>query len=232
MNLFFVFLRRPYESDDRRNDPFWEFGSFGVTGCHSKNLLNPSAQNLIVGDRLVFLQGGNGEIRVVGVTPNIAEIKVWQPIGYDRKLLEVRWDSSYRSLPYEEAPLLVSNHHSPTGQFPAVNSILASVNRSTLVAKAASKFRTSIQPLPEPLAKEILTWFDRPGLPKTARYIDSVAPSWSSWHKNAVDQQWWLLEERMQRYCDCLGVTPDILFEDFGKSKIDVPKVTKKSCRC
>ena len=32
MSLYLVFLRRPESLDDRRSDPFWEFGSFGRTG--------------------------------------------------------------------------------------------------------------------------------------------------------------------------------------------------------
>jgi hypothetical protein len=38
--VFVVMLRRP-RKNDRRSDPFWEFGSFGCTGCHGKNLLHP-----------------------------------------------------------------------------------------------------------------------------------------------------------------------------------------------
>ena len=40
-DIFFVHLRRPKNSGDQRADPFYEFGSFGCTGCHSWNLLHP-----------------------------------------------------------------------------------------------------------------------------------------------------------------------------------------------
>ena len=36
--VFIVHLRRPKKNDpeEMRSDPFWEFGSFGCTGCHSR----------------------------------------------------------------------------------------------------------------------------------------------------------------------------------------------------
>jgi hypothetical protein len=51
-------LRRP-RKDDPRTDPFWEFGSFGCTGCHGNNLLHPKNCQIRNGDRLAFVQGGN-----------------------------------------------------------------------------------------------------------------------------------------------------------------------------
>ena len=227
MSLFFVFLRRPHDLADRRSDPFWEFGSFGATGCHHKNLLNPNSRHLNRGDRLAFLQGGDGEIRVVGVTPEIAEVKVRQPIEHGRVLLEVRWDSSYRSLPYGEAPLLVSNH-GILGAFPEVYSMLTNVNRSSIVAKAASKFRTRTEPLPNQLSTAILKWFSRPGLPKVERYIDSVAPAITAWHQNADTNQWWLRSQRMQRYGDCIGVSSEGLSAEYALVISDAPLVRKQ----
>jgi len=40
-NLFVAYLRRPYNLDDLRKDPYYLVGSFGTTGCHDTNLLNP-----------------------------------------------------------------------------------------------------------------------------------------------------------------------------------------------
>jgi hypothetical protein len=41
--VIIVHLRRPKTADPKesRSDPFWEFGSFGITGCHSENLMHP-----------------------------------------------------------------------------------------------------------------------------------------------------------------------------------------------
>src|SRR5687767_7698431 len=111
MRVYFVYLRRPSRMDDRRNDPFWEFGSFGKTGCHSRNLLHPKKSPLEDGDRLAFLQGGNQEIRVIGLTPPIEVARAGTRI-------ELRWDKSYRPLPYSAAPLLISNNEET--DFPGV----------------------------------------------------------------------------------------------------------------
>ena len=37
--VILVLLRQPSSAvTERRDDPFWEFGSFGCTGCHGRNL--------------------------------------------------------------------------------------------------------------------------------------------------------------------------------------------------
>src|SRR5690349_18822148 len=102
MRLYFVCLRRPSGYKDRRNDPFWEFGSFGSTGCHSRNLLHPVRSTLRDNDRLVFVQGGDGESRVIALTPPIK-------IGGSLHKLEVLWDKSYRPLSFMNAPILIDN---------------------------------------------------------------------------------------------------------------------------
>jgi hypothetical protein len=56
-----VMLRRPQLSKphERRDDPFWEFGSFGCTGCHRRNLLNPKRSGELNGTQFAFVQGGD-----------------------------------------------------------------------------------------------------------------------------------------------------------------------------
>jgi len=85
MSVYFVYLRRPNKLNDRRNDPFWEFGSFGKTGCHSHNLLHHKNSPLKAGDRLAFLQGGKQEIRVIGLTPPIQ-------VARTEARIELKWD--------------------------------------------------------------------------------------------------------------------------------------------
>jgi hypothetical protein len=55
-----VLLRRPNRSNPRemRSDPFWEFGSFGCTGCHTTNLMNIRRADELAGVRFGFAQGG------------------------------------------------------------------------------------------------------------------------------------------------------------------------------
>src|SRR6185312_13769949 len=42
--VIIVMLRQPRldSPNEMRTDPLWEFGSFGCTGCHRKNLMNPN----------------------------------------------------------------------------------------------------------------------------------------------------------------------------------------------
>ena len=98
--VIIVLLRRPYrhQSDERRDDPFWEFGSFGCTGCHRTNLMNPRRSHELVGKHLAFVQGGDRGSRLVHVTPPIVDIcrlsdeiceAVWSPT--DMPLAAVDW---------------------------------------------------------------------------------------------------------------------------------------------
>jgi hypothetical protein len=72
-NVFVVYLRTPrmHDKDESRDDPFWEFGSFGCTGCHNRNLMNPKRANELHGAQLAFVQGGPAGVKLVHVTPQI-----------------------------------------------------------------------------------------------------------------------------------------------------------------
>src|SRR5450631_2635260 len=97
--IVIVHLRRPGR-DDPRNDPFWEFGSFGTTGCHRDNLLNPKKIHELEGVRLAFAQGGKAGFKLVFLTPRISTVKY-------RNLAETRWQPPSMPLKYDEAPILV-----------------------------------------------------------------------------------------------------------------------------
>lgn len=190
MSFYFVFLRRPGRLDDRRSDPFWEFGSFGRTGCHSRNLLNPSSRPLQVGDRLAFLQGGDGEIRVVGLTPPITMIKIHVSTKAvpPKEIMEVLWDKGYCPISYTNAPLLVSNKgHS---DFPAVMDLIHGTNRETFVAAAASRFRSRTEALPEELSGQLDAWFSRGDLSAAECYIDCVSHNRTAWYRGAKEMGW------------------------------------------
>jgi hypothetical protein len=98
-----VHLRRP-RTDDPRTDPFWEFGSFGLTGCHDTNLLSIRNANGLAGKRLAFAQGGKCGTRLVLLTPPV-EIR-----AHSHKF-EVKWNQSTAGMPfrYDRAPILVQN---------------------------------------------------------------------------------------------------------------------------
>src|SRR6476660_8010360 len=89
-----VILRQPSRAiTERRDDPFWEFGSFGCTGCHGRNLMNPKRAHELNGARLAFVQGGPFGFRLVHVTEEIWMV----PIGAG---FEARWPTGQMPLEY------------------------------------------------------------------------------------------------------------------------------------
>lgn len=97
-----VHLRRPNRDDPRemRSDPFWEFGSFGCTGCHRRNLMNPRRIHELEGTRLAFAQGGPKGFRLVLLTPPVEVVR-------HRDRCELRWEPARMPFRYDSAPLLV-----------------------------------------------------------------------------------------------------------------------------
>jgi len=151
--LFIVMLRRP-RKDDPRADPFWEFGSFGCTGCHGKNLLHPKNSKIRSGDRLAFVQGGQIGARLLLMTPPIE--RFLHAGGSPKRRIELRWDSGQKPFRYDRAPSLFDSP-SPgrSGLFPRLADSLAYINRSTIDAKFASRFRARTSPLEPQLAREL-----------------------------------------------------------------------------
>jgi hypothetical protein len=198
MSVYVVYLRRPRNLLDRRSDPFWEFGSFGATGCHRKNLLNPRSTLLVRGDRLAFLQGGVREIRVVALTP---------PIGVSASpdRVETTWVRRYRPIRYSDAPLLIDNAGST--DFPAVLPLLARTNRTSFCGAVGSRFRSRTTALPAKLGKQIAAWFKKPKQPTIRTYADAICPSDSRWHRHANAQGWTALTAREAEYADSTRMT-------------------------
>lgn len=143
--IFMVLLRRP-RKNDRRTDPFYEFGSFGLTGCHRSNLLHPRNAPRLNGSRLAFIQGGNAGARLICLTPPVTVI---MHAGNTRA--EVCWDKddpSARFLKYEDAPVVTD--------IDDLAAMLEDVNRTTPQGKLASKFRSHTKPLPPDVAKSLV----------------------------------------------------------------------------
>lgn len=196
MNLYFVFLRRPRSPDDRRDDPFWEFGSFGRTGCHHANLLNPKRSLLREGDRLAFLQGGSREIRIVGLTPPISTVAIGSR-------LEALWNANYKPVPYEQAPILIRNDGYT--DFLAILPFLANTGRSTYVGAAGSRLRSRTRPMNGEISTQVLTWFSQPATAEAEQYIEMITPSSSRWFREARRRNWADREHRHARYEDLRG---------------------------
>lgn len=205
MNVYTVYLRQPAGMDDRRCDPFWEFGSFGSTGCHSSNLLHPRHSPLTAGDRLVFLQGSSGEVRAIAMTPPIR-------VGGNSARLEALWDPAYRPIPYAHAPLFIDN--SGRTDFPSLLAMLKGVKRDTPCSAVGSKFRSRCTALDKPLAMEILTWFEGPRGRANA-YFDAICHAGNPWLNHASRSGWANPAVRSQRYVEFGGT---LSFNEHSKS--------------
>jgi hypothetical protein len=181
MNVYLVYLRRPGSPRDERHDPFWEFGSFGRTGCHSRNLMHPRCSPLKSGDRLAFLQGGFQEIKLVGLTPPIV-------VKRGSGKIDVRWDDSYRPIPYDQAPKFVDNDGN--SDFAGVIEFLKGANRTTYRGQAGSRLRTRTQPVEDDLCKQIVRRFSIADLPRISCYLEAVASSESAWVQGGLSSGW------------------------------------------
>ena len=158
--IFIVALRRPRAKGDGRADPFWEFGSFGCTGCHAKNLLHPKNCPITNGDRLAFVQGGHLGSRLVLVTPPVRKTVFESAPGKPR--VELRWDRKVRPFRYDCAPAVFDVPRPGGAQpFPLLAASLAGTNRATIDAKFASRFRARTNPLDAAIATEIVVGFER-----------------------------------------------------------------------
>lgn len=149
--LYFVCLRRP-RANDSRTDPLYEFGSFGCTGCHSRNLLHLRHAADLAGARLAFAQGGHGEVRLVLLTPPIT-INVWATH------CEATWRPVPMPFRFSDAPLLVANDGRT--DFARIVPFLTATSRSTLQGAFASRFRSRATPLPADLARQIVAVYER-----------------------------------------------------------------------
>lgn len=151
-NVMIVHLRRPRSKEDSRHDPFWEFGSFGITGCHSHNLLHFRNVEQLQGSRLAFAQGGSKGMRLVHLTPPINDV-----IKYADRV-EVIWKQGGMPFRYGAAPILVSN--GGKSDFPKLQRMLGNGNRTTIEAQFSSRFRSRTKPLEAALASELISLYD------------------------------------------------------------------------
>ena len=153
--VYLVHLRRPASSsknpDEKRDDPFYEFGSFGCTTCHSKNLLHPNHATELEGARLAFVQGGNRGSRLVYLTPPIT-VKKWT------NNCEVRWTPADMPFKYKEAPILVSNDGQ--SDFPSVKKFALPSDGRKIEGHFSSKTRSRARPLEPKLAQEVVKVYE------------------------------------------------------------------------
>ena len=148
--VFLVHLRRPTGDSDPRHDPFYEFGSFGLTGCHRSNLMKPEKRHLKDGDRLAFLQGGSKGTKILLVTP---PIRVVERRVKNKQILEASWSPILMPLVYETAPNVSS--------YPELVEYVKEANRPSVDSQVSSCFRTRVKPLEADLAKSVVGRFEK-----------------------------------------------------------------------
>lgn len=147
-HVIVVHLRRPRSvADEMRSDPFWEFGSFGITGCHSKNLMHPRNAEFLQGARFAFAQGGRTGMRLVYLTPHIRIIS-------HRARIEAIWTPAEMPFCYSEAPKLANNQGE--GDFQHLEATLKHGKRKTVEGQFSSQFRSRATPLENALAEELI----------------------------------------------------------------------------
>jgi hypothetical protein len=166
-----VMLRRPQLSKphERRDDPFWEFGSFGCTGCHRRNLLNPKRSGELNGTQFAFVQGGDKGLRLVHVTPPITT----RSLG---TVCEVTWEPPEMPLTYATAPTVIDN----TGWSDVLllAGSVANVRRSTPVGRFSSAFRSRRVPLAGQVGVQLTAVYRRfrANTAKVARSYEEAMP--------------------------------------------------------
>lgn len=155
-DVVIVHLRRP-GSEDPRDDPFWEFGSFGLTGCHAKNLLSPRNALGLTGKRLAFAQGGRKGTRLLLLTPPVSVLS-------HGPIFEVKWDKSQAGMPfrYDESPVLVqyASESEYRSDFPRTAHRSANGIRPP-EGQFASSFRSRVLPVEPVCAREIIRVYER-----------------------------------------------------------------------
>lgn len=149
-----VHLRQPNLSDpnESRTDPLWEFGSFGCTGCHRDNLMNPARAEELQEARLAFVQGGPLGFKLVKLTPPVTVV-------HHADRIEVQWVPPTMPFRYGTAPLVIDNEGKT--DFPLFRKMIQEVDRTTWVARFSSKFRSNRTPLPPDIARQVITTYER-----------------------------------------------------------------------
>ena len=198
-------LRQPRmgKSGDRRRDPFWEVGSFGVTGCHSRNLMNPKRIAELEGCRIAFAQGGPEGFKLVKLTPPVSTERY-------RKRAEILWQPTNMPFRYASAPLLINNDGET--HFTRLGQLLENVKRETWVAAFASRFRSSRRCLPPAVANQIMSIYERMESEAESSvfaetYVDALPYVPAEFDEDRLDV-YKSIKTRLRRPRSCKGIKP------------------------
>lgn len=97
-----VHLRRPQGKKDKRCDPFWEYGIFGIRSVIRKTYSTPGKVGMLQAVRLAFAQGSDLGMRLVFLSPPI-----WIERHEDCRV--ARWNKGLRPFRYSRALILIAN---------------------------------------------------------------------------------------------------------------------------
>lgn len=152
--VILVMLRQPKRSNpnEMRTDPLWEFGSFGCTRCHRRNLMNPKKLTELNGVHLAFAQNGPLGMKLVHVTPPVTT-------RHHGSFGEATWSPAEMPLTYVSAPTLTNNLEE--SDIPGFLDMIRHAHRGTPIAQFASKFRSRRLPLPPELGRKVLALYSR-----------------------------------------------------------------------
>jgi len=152
--MFIVTLRTPESMNDRRSDPFWEFGSFGCTGCHKKDLMRIINAKQLLNSKLAFAQAGNEGRKLVYITPIITNVyELYDPIKKE-EFCEVKWKPISMPIKYKYAPLLI-NKKGDTN-FNLIKEYIRDINSNKWLRRFYYKIRNDVRAKPAlSLHKEI-----------------------------------------------------------------------------
>jgi hypothetical protein len=152
--VIIVMLRQPRldSPNEMRTDPLWEFGSFGCTGCHRRNLMNPRRLTELNGSRFAFAQNGALGMKLVHVTPPVRTL-------HHGMFGEAKWNPAEMPLTYHSAPILMN--HFGASDVPEIGDMVSDVRRGSPVAQFASKFRSRRLPLRSHVGRQLIAMYER-----------------------------------------------------------------------
>jgi len=178
--VIIVLLRRPTaKPSEKRSDPFWEFGSFGITRCHGENLMHRRNADKLKGVRFAFAQGGREGTRLVHLTPPVRIVE-------HRDRIEALWTPARNPFRYGNAPILVRNKGG--SQFPKLAATIKTAGRTTVEGQFASNFRGKTSCIADGLARELIRIYARKRKEaqrsEIARFYEDALP----WRPPLVDR--------------------------------------------
>jgi hypothetical protein len=165
-----VHLRQPTNQEDLRDDPFWEYGSFGCTGCHAKNLLHIDHSENLKGKRLAFVQGGRDGMRLLFLSPPITKVDIYKV----SERSEVQWSPASMPFKYAQAPLLISRSGKTEG-FKKLRKLISKVDANSWKQKLSFKFRSQTKPLKDSIAEELTKIYES----RYLKHPDAIANHYS-----------------------------------------------------